>query len=527
MFDLKNIKFIKNDDEYGRKNYSFVGIQRSRENKEQLEFWLPLGFKDFNHEDFNEVKSFFFKMYKTFRAYLKKKESQLKIEDITIDRDGIIEKGNGFSFIKKNKAESLFYGKLNSLEKILDGYNELRISALENKLSRSNKIDYSKLHRYLHQAIYLEDDVVYLEEMNIAKSIIVKSSPPILQLFCFLYTEIKIELQEEYLIPSRAYELAEQFKEVYLYPESKLFEEDSYLETIEVLKEVLERVDTETIYKDEDYWHFFEAVEEFLFGERQENNDDIYWGFNSFYDIWEDMCQTFVLNTPKYRNRVAFADVNGKLKNVMKFNLNPFELLMNDLVTKRRLKPDLVIVNTSLSDDQLFWTKPIEYGKKGKEAFAVHFRNYGNIEEKMPWIIDRYKEIAHTEAHRKTGKPFRYMFKTDLIKFKQFLSEVRIIDYKYMRISDYQEYSPYYVNSDGENKVKDDIQKQLIYEWSVQQNWKAKTQSEFWIPFFSEDKSIIEKKIEITNPYFNESKIELIGVNFNAVQEYYLKHVGV
>ena len=248
-------------------------------------------------------------MYRTFKTYLQRKQNNTSSKNITIDRDGIIENENGFSFINENNEQVVFYGKLNSLDKILEGYDELRISSLEQKHIRSPEIDYSKIYRYMHQAIYLDEDVIYLDEMNIAKNILLKESPPILQLFCFIYTEIKKELEELENISDRAAELAEEFKENYLQLNSSLFGEDTFVETVDILKETLEDIDTKTGYKDNDYWHFFEAVEIFLYGERQEDNEGIYWGFSSFYDIWEDMCQVYVLNTPKYETRAIFADI--------------------------------------------------------------------------------------------------------------------------------------------------------------------------------------------------------------------------
>ncbi len=127
--------------------------------------------------------------------------------EIKSDRDGIIENENGFSFINENNEQVVFYGKLNSLDKIIEGYDELRISSLEKRQRRSPEIDYSKIHRYMHQAIYLDDNVIYIDEMNIPKNILVKESPPILQLFCFIYTEIKRELEELENISDRAAEL--------------------------------------------------------------------------------------------------------------------------------------------------------------------------------------------------------------------------------------------------------------------------------------------------------------------------------
>lgn len=549
MFDINNIKFIRNDDEHGRRNYSFVGIQRSRQDAEQLEFWLPLGFKDFDESDFDHVKGFFFKMYRTFKTYLQKKQQELNEEDITIDRDGIIEKENGFSFINENKEQVVFYGKLNSIEKILEGYDELRISALEKKQVRSHEIDYSKLHRYLHQAIYLEDDVIYLDEMNIAKHVIVKSSPPIIQLFCFIYSEIKMELEEIDTVPVRAVELAEQFKEEQLQPESKLFGEKTFGETLEILRTKLDEIDIETIYKDEDYWHFYEAIEAFLYGERHEDNEGIYWGFSSFYDVWEDMCQTYALNSSIYEPYAIFADVKGILLNRFNIAPNPFELQLNDFTRVRYLRPDLVLIEEVDYQgerilDNSFTFNPIE--KNGFTNYGIFFKDFYKIKDAYPEILKIYNQYLNRnhfyvqnpiprnkfilQQHIQDFKRdiLRQIYEYDILNFLKNNDfgvnfNIRIIDYKYMRISDYSRYSPFHIDEKGENKVKEDIHKQLVYEWSVQQNWSAKTQSEFWIPFFSSDPSIFEQVEVINNPYFNQSQIKVVKINFKTLQEFYIK----
>ncbi len=92
-----------------------------------------------------------------------------------------------------------------------------------------------------------------------------------------------------------------------------------------------------------------------------------------------------------------------------------------------------------------------------------------------------------------------------------------------MRILDYERYSPDYIDKNGENKVKHDIQKQLIYEWTVQQNWKAKTESEFWIPYFSNDPLEFKKIHPVDNTYFNKSQIKLVKINFKTLQNFYIK----
>ena len=537
MFDLSNIDIIKTDQERDYSSYSFVGLQRNKET-DRLEFWLPLGFDDFDHTDFNLVKGFFFKMYRTFKTYLQRKQNDMQTKDITIDRDGIVENENGFSFINENNEQVVFYGKLNSLDKILEGYDELRISSLEKRQRRSPEIDYSKIHRYMHQAIYLDDDVIYIDEMNIAKNILIKESPPILQLFCFIYTEIKRELEELENISDRAAELTEEFKENYLQPNSSLFGEDTFAETLDILRETLEDIDNKTAYKDDDYWHFFEAVEAFLYGERQEDNKGLYWGFSSFYDIWEDMCQTYVLNTPEYKERAIFADLKGSLENLLNITLNPFELTLNNYRKKRCLRPDVVLKDKEygieefdkINIEEFYRTN--EFSKKGKSAYGIFLENYQSLKANHPKIIAKFYELCEQETNEQTGKKYSYMFEEDLEKFRLFVFDqirdislfyITIIDYKYRRIWDYERYSPNSLDENGENKVKDDIQKQLIYEWTVQQNWKAKTESEFWIPYFSNDPLEFKKIHPVDNTSFNKSQIKLVKINFKTLQDFYIK----
>ena len=390
----------------------------------------------------------------------------------------------------------------------------------------------------MHQAIYLDEDVIYLDEMNIAKNILIQESSPILQLFCFIYTEIKRELEELENISDRAAELAEEFKENYLQLNSSLFGEDTFVETVNILKETLEDIDTKTGYKDDDYWHFFEAVEAFLYGERQEDNEDIYWGINSFYDTWEDMCQFYVLNTPEFRHKVIFADVEGRLeKLISQHPINPFQLKLNSLARIRNLRPDLVLKEKKYEIDKIdnfYKIDPINL-QEGRPAFRVKLLNLSNIKANYPEIFEIYMKLSRreiTNLNSTTGSyVHRYMFNENLEDFKQFLKQffnsppsfIKIIDYKYMRVSDYERYLPDDIDTNGENKVKDDIQKQLVYEWTVQQNWDVTTESEFWIPYFSNDPLDLEKKHTVSNVDFNQSKIKLVKINFKRLQDFYIK----
>lgn len=544
MFNLSEIDFIRTDNDHGQRGYSFVGIQRSKGYGGRLEFWLPFGFDDFaksdkEEENFETTKTFFFKMYRTFKTYIQRRQlrnNPLTETDIAQNRDGLVEQDKGFSFINENNEQVLFYSKLNALDKILEGYDELRISSLEKKQVRTQDLDYSKMYKYLHKAIYLEGGVIYLDEMNLAKNVLVRESPPILQMFCFIYTEIKRELEEEATIPLLAAEIAETFKENYLQIDSSLFAQDTFADTISTLKNLLEDIDLTTTYKDEDYWHFFEAVEAFLYGEMKDDKEGVYWGMSSFYDIWEDICQVYMLNNEPYKTQAIFADVNGYLQNLKKLDINPYNLNLqtnkNISHKDRYIRPDLVLREQNsirLKKESLLKDKPKEIKKNDKKAFIVLFKTYLSVLEiNHKEVYDLYIRLSKEEPNNDpTKKPFRYLNEDDYGTFMNYFEnyKYKIIDYKYMRVSDYQNYNPFQTEN-GENKITSDIHKQLIYEWTTQKNFEnAETESEFWMPCYLSDKDMVfpDEPVNITNPIFIRSKIKIVQVNFIALQNFYVK----
>ncbi len=531
--------------ERDKQHYSFVGIERNKDSGE-LEFWLPLGFENFPENDFVSLKNFFFKMYRTISIYIKKKNYKGLEEGKERDtkRDGFYEYNGGFGLENQDRDEIVLYSKINALNKVIEGYDELKISSLEKKRKLTDEIDYSKIHKYMHKAIYLDNDVVYIDEMNLIKNIIIQTSPPLLQLFSFIYTEIKKELQEFDSIPDKAHELSELFKETYLHPDTSLFGSEEMLnQNIAIMKEVLEEIDISTVYKDDDYWHFFDAVESFLYSEKSEE-EGIYWGVSNFYDIWEDMCQTYALNKEPFKSNVLFADINGKLIDFKKTKHNPFEISLNKERTKRYLKPDLVVKkiieeeNKIVSFDDVFETKlynnrkwiTIKLLNKDYEDLYYTFwkkliPNYNQNQIKYPKHSSIIQQGKYGLVKKEIEKSISVYHSE-----KNFVADdktIQIIDYKYMAELAFQNYNEYSIDIDGENKIKDDIKKQLIYEWAVQNTIRGKkTESEFWIPYFDKKQSdqFIKKYVDIDNDKFNKSRIKVVKVPFNILQDFYLKN---
>lgn len=552
MFDLSEIEFIggmrgKPDVNRDLIHYSFVGIKRDQES-EKLQFWLPLGFKNFDNSDFDLVKRFFFRMYRTFKKFLTINEKSLEDDDKDNKRDGLIEQDKGFVFTKENYEESVFYTKLNALDSILEGYDELKIAALIQKQKLSSDLDYSKINRYLHQATFLEEDIAYIDEMILPKDVVTIYSPPILQLFCFIYSEIKRELEEYNSISDVAKELSETFKEENLYVSSSLFDQNYFKDTIGMLKDLLEEIDNTTAYKDEDYWHFFDAIESFLYGENDfSSNDGIYWGISNFSAIWEEMCQNYSLNYyKKLKDRILFADIKGELQNFKNLYPNPFRLAMASAHRSRYLRPDLVYYISE------FAQKTFSFEEVFKIKYYPH--NFYEIELLESSLARLYKLFWDKLLENRARNNYSQVFKEKIlygrfekvkIEIEKLLKDyeqensqdisVKVIDYKYMSKASFDNYREEAIDFNGGNKIAEDIKKQLLYEWTIQQNIqsinnfpvrfeKIKTESEFWIPLFSINHDFEESKrfFEVNNFLFNESQIKVVGVNFDILQQMYI-----
>lgn len=313
MFNLHELKIIKGAEREANK-FSFVGMLRESDGKTL--FYLPQGFEEFPDNDYNEIKQFFFRMYRSLRKFVADKRIQdLKYNDAKNQKGGlgnrddliIKEGGKVFEYHPPEESEPiLIYSKISLLEGILDGYDELKIIALEKRHRQTTEIDYSKLHRYLEYATFLPDHTIYIDNMNLPKHTLTAENTSIVEMFCYLYQEIKIQLEDP--VELLAQTLSQKFKEAHLHSRLSLFDGDSFQETHILLCEILAQINKLTIYKDEDYWHFYEAVEDFLYGNlsQEKSQDGIVWGMNNFSSVWEEMCQYYYWTN--YSKDILYAD---------------------------------------------------------------------------------------------------------------------------------------------------------------------------------------------------------------------------
>ncbi|MEB3339657.1 MAG: hypothetical protein VKJ25_02555 [Okeania sp.] len=209
------------------------------------------------------------------------------------DRDGVLEQDGGKEVVINNNQESIFYRKLDALDNILDIYDELKILALVSRISKSETIDYSKINRYLHKAIFLNNGAIFIDYIDVPKQQIFYKSSDLVTMYCDIFSEIQQKLGEN--INPEIAALSARFQEKYIGDESSLFSEIHYPLIIHTLRDALEKIDKYTLLKDTDYWDFYDAIEKFLFGELDDRKDGKIWEFNNFHSVGEGICLTYLL----------------------------------------------------------------------------------------------------------------------------------------------------------------------------------------------------------------------------------------
>lgn len=291
MINFNSLKLRVHD------RYSFVGIQKQ---DDELYFYLPKGFDARLSEldTFVGKRDLFFLIYKILGTFKEICIEKGYIDDIgefgTQDRDGLINSHRGSEIQdEEDDSENIFYSKLDIITHFLKAYEEPKILALAYRLGKSNKFDVSQIHKYLHQAVYLPNHAAYVDEMLLPRRVMQFESTDIVTMYCYLFCEIKQQLGE--VVNAEITALAERFRQHHLGNQDSLFDEQSYEQVLDILKEVLETIDHNTPIKDADYWQYYEAIKLFLYGNWHQAENGEIWGIKNFHSVWESMCLTHLV----------------------------------------------------------------------------------------------------------------------------------------------------------------------------------------------------------------------------------------
>jgi len=517
VFDFSSLKLVKGSNDF------FVGIRKSLSG-DGFEFCLPNGFDNFPEGDFDEVRDFFFKMYRTFRKFERdnKDTNRFKINtsEYQRDQDQTTLSSGGVSMEIEEGEVCVLYSKIKMIEQVLEAYDDLAINSIQKKVRRTEDIDYSQIHKYLERAIYLDNDVIYVDAMDLPRPTLRYESTDIVNLYCYILDEIVQQLQADVPENIKAHSqdirfLAQRFKDNYLTSNQSIFEKDTFVETINILKETLDNIDKNTYYKDADYWVLYEAIEIFLYGEINPNqNDGNYWGMRGFSLLWEDMCHTYFFK--KHRDEICYADTDICLKGHQN--------------QERQGKDQNRVGNRNTQSGTWYWNQWIyrtisdtpKYPEQANserfgwdELLCIEFDLKPGTLVYSNRNYDDFNKRDRSQALRRFPRP-------DLVLQKKFRKKFSliIIDYKDVPLD-------FYVNpktSDkSANKYRYDIIKQLTYELGIQQNYLV-SENQFFIPYYYESNPNSNPLGEIERePKLNVKGISLFKANFLLIQQTYLE----
>jgi hypothetical protein len=505
MIDFAKLRLKKANTDF------FVGIRKSSDS-DGFEFCLPNGFDNFPEGDFNALRDFFFRMYRTFRKFEKNNEGsprfKLNSSNFQREQDQATLAGNGIGIDTEDGEVCILYSKIKMIEQILDAYDDLTISSIQSKSGRSQEIDYSQIHKYLDRAIYLDGDVIFVDAMNLPRSELLYDVTDLVCLYCYILDEIIQQL--EYDVPEnialRSHDVkfsSQRFKDKFLLPNQSLFAEDTFEETIQALKETLEQLNINTFYKDSDYWKLYEAVETFLYGElNSEQGGGDFWGARGFSLIWEDMCHTYYFKN--HYEDICYADTDISLPNYINTSNNRKAKKTN------RVGNHTIKSGASLPQWQYSTKSKVTDPKRKQE-----FQWYDLICVEYPTTPVNYfmaQTLATNEKKPVVGK--RRLLRPDLILIHEF--GCKVIDFKDMPLHLYL--NP--TSTTVKEKVKKDILKQLVYELAIQKHYDV-FESIFFVPKYIVNKTE-DKKIGTFVPDVSFYGIKVFEANFSLIQQAYL-----
>ena len=531
MLDFASLKLTKIKE---NPSDNFVGIRKSALG-DGYEFCLPNGFDDFPDGDFDAVRDFFFKMYRTFRKFERDNTGTSRLQQnkpqYQQDQDQTTLSAGGISMQTEDGEDCVLYSKIKMIERVLEAYDDLAINSIQKKVRRSEEIDYSQIHKYLDRAIYLDNDVIYIDAMDLPRPTVRYESTDIVNLYCYILDEIVQQLDGDVPdnIQARIQDirfLAQHFQDDYLTSNQSIFDKDTFGETISILKEALDNIDKNTYYKDADYWGLYEAIETFLYGEiNPDQNDGDFWGIKGFSYVWEDMCNTYFFK--EYLDNICYADTDIPLKNYS----NRERQGVNRVGNYKAYDGD-----NGYGNQWIYRTiSDIPYHDKNTEkSRCLGWNELLCIEfDLKPATFVYSNDKYSTLDQRDRIKAMRRFPRPDLVlKFKSEsyeIWEVQILDYKNVNLDFYLNHQRLIFDQidakeEKYKKYKFDIIKSLTYEFALQQTPNVHVvDNVFFIPWYYDREP---------KPIFGETEanldiqgkgIHVVKGNFFLLQKKYLE----
>lgn len=555
---------------------SFVGIRKDKY-LGKMAFTLPKGFDNFQI-NYDNVKNLFFAMYRTFNKFRQNKENYLDKKAQNKDNTQIESDNGAYVFTDEDNNETVLYSKIDLIDKIFKTYQELEIESLIQELGLIEEVDYSKIENYLDKGIFLSNNAIFIENMVGYRNIVRGVPSELIELFCYIYKELASELEQE--LSEQIKEIAFNFSYKYLSPEQSLFSEHSFESTISILKDCLDNIHKTTAYKNYQYWDIYEAVEHFLYGslEFDQNSNQGFWGIDNFSYIWEEMCNYMVANHKDYD--ILYCDSDLPLsqykQNLTKHRVwidknvipnNPFDIDFNGL--KRWIRPDII---TKPVRDSQFNDNPLNIAiareilliKKPEIKSAMSFGiNRLNVEFSLNKTISEFNNSNIIEISERIFKLFADEF-SNLHRIKDIVrGSLKLKGYRYIPnnndkykfkltniprdiyndiynkvyqdvlgrwkvnqgkevifVIDWKYYSYGIFDKENyrdDNRINVSIVKSLTYEFCLSQIIDKPINNQFCVPFYDINENDVIIDVKVL-----DCNIGLVKMNFLKVQEIYL-----
>lgn len=557
---------------------SFVGIRQDKY-LGKMAFTVPKGFENFE-VNYENVKNLFFSMYRTFDKFLENAKKNENLDDKPTGKDNTqIDNHRGaYIFTDEDNNDTILYSKIDLIDSIFQLYREMEIESLIQELGLVEDIDYSKIDRYLDKGVYLNNHAIFIENMVGYRNIVRGVPSELIELFCYIYTELADELKQEVFESIK--EISFNFSYKFLSPEQSLFSEYSFESTMNTLKDCLDNIHKMTAYKNGQYWDIYEAVEHFLYGSLEFDKDSSqgFWGINNFSYIWEEMCNYMVAVSKG--SKILYCDTKLPL-NQYKDNLSRQNRIWIDTSEiknvfyldlhghKRWLRPDIILKNDShnnffikdmidmdvLEKDEepsdllgISGNSDITFKLNLKENFDKSKLEDGQQRFKAiyDFFLKKIFEILNPEENKgrsskvkKSLKP--YMKQLNISKstansfiiksipkklFDEMLNDILEQDNeknfadKSVKLIDWKYHSNSIFNKPNyrsDSRINESIIKSLAYEFCLSTIISEPIHSQFAIPYYdikTEDIIIGSEKIDCN--------IELVRMNFLKIQEIYL-----
>lgn len=559
---------------------AFVGIRKDTKTN-RMTFYLPKGFQNFE-PSYENIKKLFFSMYRTFKRF--EIDNSFRIAKMLDrkgkNRDNITSRDfEGYRFLDEEKNnEVLLYSKINIIDNFFKTHRELDIDSIVQRLGYTENIDYSNIELLLDEGVFLENNAIFIDSNKGEKNIIERNLSELVELYCYIYKELLIELDN--IVSPIVSEMADNFSYKHLTSLQSLFSQNSYKVTILILKDCLDIIDKRTAYKDHVYYNIYEVVEQFLYSYLSSDNDNgLFWGINNFSYIWEDMCNNFVLSDKS--KKILYCDSSLNIENGLyihsnlrkkkfggqsvyidkKFS-NNFHIELGG--HKRWLRPDLVLVsrknelkagNTldSLIDNNVLFIRKstpnrfVNFGDKnmnveisinrhtGKEnIFLLANKAFDSLSERFFKLYrDKGVNQRFLKGYLYTSKS-NYSFNLRNISkdkfeevYKAVCKEVYSEEQSTLEKSEGNisiidwKYVPYDFFNTESKKLRLDIIKQLTYEFCILKNEDSEIEviSQFCIPGFCSSDELV---IGLDKAILAEPKIQIVTLNFRLLQKEYI-----